>query len=87
VALDVVNQFPGRFENVHVKDEILASGGEEKYESCILGEGIVNAEKVVDLATKIGGTTCYIIEQESYQKKTAMECVKEDLAIMHKWGY
>jgi sugar phosphate isomerase/epimerase len=87
VALDVVNQYPGRFENIHVKDEIVSTSGSEKYESTIIGEGIVNAEKVVDLATKIGGTTCYIIEQESYQNKTPMECVKADLDIMHKWGY
>jgi sugar phosphate isomerase/epimerase len=87
VALDVVNQYPGRFENLHVKDEIAATEGTEKYVSSILGEGIVDAKKVVDLATKIGGTTCYIIEQESYQNKTPMECVKTDLEIMKKWGY
>ncbi len=87
IALDVVNQYPGRFENVHVKDEIAATSGSEKYESTILGAGIVNCREVVDLATKIGGTTCYIIEQESYQGKTPMECVKADLAIMKKWGY
>jgi sugar phosphate isomerase/epimerase len=87
VAIDVVNQYPGRFENVHVKDEIKASSGTEKYESTILGEGIVDTKKVIDLATKIGGTTCYIIEQESYGNKTPMDCVKEDLEIMHKWGY
>jgi len=87
VALDVVNQYPGRFENIHVKDEIEGEGGREKYISTILGEGIVNAQKVVDLATKIGGTKVYIIEQESYQGKTPLECVKEDLAVMKKWGY
>ena len=87
VALDVVNQYPGRFENIHVKDEILATGGNEKYESTIIGEGIVNAKQVVDLATKIGGTKVYIIEQESYQGKTPMECIKTDLGIMKKWGY
>jgi sugar phosphate isomerase/epimerase len=86
-ALDIVNQYPGRFENIHVKDEIKAGSGNDKYESCILGKGIVNTENVVDLSTKIGGTTCYIIEQESYQNKTPMECVKEDLEIMRKWGY
>jgi sugar phosphate isomerase/epimerase len=86
-AIDIVNQYPGRFENIHVKDEIAASGGNEKYISTILGEGIVDTKKVVDLATRIGGTTCYIIEQESYQNKTPMECVKENLAIMKKWGY
>jgi hypothetical protein len=70
-----------------LNDEIPASGCNEKYESCILGEGIVNARKVVDMATKIGGTTCYIIEQESYQDKTPMECVMADLAVMKKWKY
>lgn len=87
VALDVVKQYPDRFENIHVKDEIKAASGDEQYESCIIGEGIVNAKKVVKLATKKGGTKVYIIEQESYQGKTPMECVKADLEIMRKWGY
>jgi sugar phosphate isomerase/epimerase len=87
VAIDIVNQYPGRFEIIHVKDEIPGPGGNEKYVSAILGEGIVNTKKVVDLATKIGGTTCYIIEQESYGDKTPMDCVKADLEIMQKWGY
>ena len=86
-ALDVVNQYPGRFEIIHVKDEIAAGSGNEKYISTILGEGIVNTRKVVDMATKTGGTSCYIIEQESYQNKTPMECAKADLDIMKKWGY
>ncbi|MFA5818464.1 MAG: TIM barrel protein [Bacteroidales bacterium] len=87
VALDVMNQYPNRFEIIHVKDEIESSGGNEKYISTVLGEGIVNTQKVVNLARKIGGTNCYIIEQESYGTKTPMDCVKEDLDIMKKWGY
>jgi sugar phosphate isomerase/epimerase len=87
VALDVMNQYPGRFEIIHVKDEIAAKGGNEKYESTILGEGIVNTKRVVDLARDKGGTTCYIIEQESYGAKTPMECVEQDLKIMKSWGY
>jgi sugar phosphate isomerase/epimerase len=88
VAMDVVKQYPKRFENVHVKDEIKATGGgQEKFESCILGEGIVDCKNVIDMLTKIGGTKVYIIEQESYQGKTPMECVKSDLEIMNKWGY
>ena len=87
VAIDVVNQYPGRFENVHVKDEIEAKSGNEKYESTILGEGIVDAKNVIDAATKTGGTTCYIIEQESYQGKSPLDCVRTDLEIMKKWGY
>jgi sugar phosphate isomerase/epimerase len=87
VALDVVNQYPGRFELLHVKDEIEAVSGEEKYVSCVLGEGIVHCKQVVDQATKIGGAKVYIIEQESYQGKTPLESVKADLAVMKKWGY
>lgn len=87
VALDVVRQYPGRFENIHVKDEIKASGGKEHYESCILGKGIVNAKKVIRLASRIGGTKVYIIEQESYQGREPMDCMKENLAVIRKWGY
>jgi len=86
VALDVVKQYPGRFENIHAKDEILATEGGEKYESTIIGKGIVNAREVLDLARKIGGTEVYIIEQESYQGKTPMACIEEDLRVMKSWG-
>jgi sugar phosphate isomerase/epimerase len=87
VALDVMNQYPGRFDIMHAKDEIKSTSPDEKYESTILGEGIVNAQKVIDLAVKKGGTKCFIIEQESYGNKAPLDCVKEDLEIMKKWGY
>jgi sugar phosphate isomerase/epimerase len=87
VALDVVNKYPGRFENIHVKDEIRSQGGGDKYESCILGEGIVSIKQVLDIATKTGGAEVYIIEQESYQGKAPMDCIKKDLEIMKMWGY
>jgi sugar phosphate isomerase/epimerase len=86
-AIDIVRQYPGRFESMHVKDEILAAGGHEKYESTILGAGIVNTKEVIDLGRKSGGTIHFIIEQESYQGKTPLACMKEDLEIMKKWGY
>ena len=40
-AVDIVTRFPGRFESMHVKDEIKSAGGHEKYDSTILGAGIV----------------------------------------------
>lgn len=86
-AIDIVKKFPGRFASMHVKDEVLASGGHEKYESTILGKGIVNVKEVIDLGKKSGGTIHFIIEQESYQGRTPLDCVKEDLEIMKKWGY
>jgi len=87
VAIAVVMQYPGRFELMHVKDEIKATSGNEKYESTILGQGIVGSKQVVDLGRKSGGTRHFIIEQESYQGRTPLDCAKEDLAVMKKWGY
>ena len=86
-AIDIVKQYPGRFASMHVKDEILATEGHEKYESTILGAGIVNTKEVIDLGRKSGGTIHFIIEQESYQGKTPLACMKEDYEIMKKWGY
>ena len=85
-------QYPGRFELMHVKDEIKStaatpSTGTERYESTILGEGIVNTKQVTDLGKKSGGTHDFIIEQESYQGKAPIDCAKSDLEIMKKWGY
>ncbi|HVN56736.1 MAG TPA: TIM barrel protein [Bacteroidales bacterium] len=89
IALDVVNKYPGRFELIHAKDEIKSTDpkSKEPYESCVLGEGIVGAQKVIDLTTRIGSTRVYIIEQESYQHRTPLESVKADLEAMKKWGY
>lgn len=88
-GLDVIKRFPGRFPSLHVKDEIRSTKGEmeEPYESTVLGKGIIGTREIVALAKKIGGTKHYIIEQESYQGKTPMNSVKEDLRIMKNWGY
>lgn len=89
-AEQVMKKHPGRFELMHVKDEIKAAnkgGMEDGYESTVLGKGVIPVKQILDLARKSGGTKQYIIEQESYQGKTPLECVKEDLAIMKKWGF
>ncbi len=86
-AIDIATRFPGRFESMHVKDEVVAKSGNEKYESAVLGTGIVNVKEVIDIGRKSGGTKHFIIEQESYQGKTPLECMKENLAVMKKWGY
>ena len=87
-AQDILTQFPGRFELMHVKDEVEApAGSAEKYESSVLGIGVINVKEVIDMARKMGNTTHFIIEQESYQGKKPLDSMKEDLAMMHKWGY
>jgi sugar phosphate isomerase/epimerase len=86
VALDIVNQYPGRFENVHVKD-VRKSDESGKYESVIIGEGVADVRKVIELIKSTGGAQVMIIEQESYQGKTPMECVKRDLEVIKEWKY
>jgi len=87
-AIDIVKKFPGRFESLHVKDEILSpEGSKEKYESTILGAGIVGVKEVIDICRDSGGTIHFIIEQEAYQGKTPLQCMKEDYDVMKKWGY
>ncbi len=86
VALDIVNQYPGRFENVHVKD-VKKSNETGKYESVVIGEGEAEVRKVIELIKSTGGAQVMIIEQESYQGKTPMECVKRDLEVIKEWKY
>lgn len=90
IALDIMKQYPGRFQSMHVKDEIKAASGGEmggSYESTILGKGVIPVKEVIDLGKKSGGTTHFIIEQESYQGKAPLDCIKEDLEIMKQWKY
>lgn len=89
-AEQIIAKHPGRFELLHVKDEIKADKKGEMaggYESTVLGKGVIPVKQILDLAKKSGGTTQFIIEQESYQGKTPIECAKEDLAMMKNWGY
>ena len=48
--------------------------------------GVSGVQVIVDVAVK-SGTKYFIIEQESYQGKTPLECADKDLKIMKKWGY
>jgi len=87
-ALDLIHQYPGRFKSLHVKDEIKSDKKDsmEGYESTILGTGVIPVKEILDAGKKTG-VVHFIIEQESYQGKAPLDCIKEDLQIMKKWGY
>jgi len=89
IALDLLKKYPGRFELMHVKDEIKSTTGQgmDGYDSTILGEGVMPIKDIVKEARKMGGTSQFIVEQESYQGKDPFDCVKIDLQIMKKWGF
>ncbi|HLN73638.1 MAG TPA: TIM barrel protein [Prolixibacteraceae bacterium] len=85
-ASDVLNQYPGKFELIHVKDEI-PSTNEEKYESSVLGKGIIHSKEATDLGRKLGGTKIFIVEQEAYQNMSPLQAVKVDYDVMKQWGF
>ena len=89
IALDLLKKYPGRFELMHVKDEIKSTTGQgmDGYDSTILGAGVMPVKDIVKEARKNGGTSQFIIEQESYQGKDPFDCVKIDLQMMKKWGF
>ena len=89
-AAEWINKYPGRFQSLHIKDEMKAANGKgemnDGYESTTLGDGVVDPKSIALLAKKIGGAHHYIIEQESYQGKAPLDCVKIDLERIKTWG-
>ncbi|MDD4109654.1 MAG: TIM barrel protein [Prolixibacteraceae bacterium] len=85
LAKEVLGNYPGRYDNIHLKDMIKKSDG-EGYESAILGKGLVGTKEVTDMARDMG-SKLMIIEQESYQGKSPMDCMKENIKVIETWGY
>ena len=85
--LDVIKKYPGRFESMHVKDEIESAEEGRDYESAVLGSGIMKVKKVLKEAIKTAGTTQLIIEQEAYQGRAPLDCMKDNIKVMKSWGY
>jgi sugar phosphate isomerase/epimerase len=69
-----LKKYPKHFESMHVKDK-----DKTKDESTLLGEGVINLDEVLKFARKKTNIKHWVLEQESYGDKTAMECVKMNL--------
>ena len=83
---DVIKEYPERFVSLHVKDVLKEKNKENSHDSTILGKGVLDVKDVLSLAIK-NGAWLLIIEQEAYQNESPMDCVKDDLTAMKKWGY
>ncbi len=86
MALDIIRRYPGRFVSMHVKDEI-KSGKQEidnGLDSTVLGSGILDVKGIVNRGRTQGGTSLFVVEQESYQGRAPLDCVKADLQFMKK---
>jgi sugar phosphate isomerase/epimerase len=88
-AKEWIDKYHGRFPSLHVKDEIKSTGKGEMndgYDSTTMGNGVVDPKGLCLLAKQVSGAHHFIIEQESYQDKTPLECAKINLEIMKTWG-
>ena len=70
VALEVVKQFPGRFENIHVKDEIKSTGDEAPYESSFLERALSVAERLLILQQKSAEPSAILLNRS----RTRIKC-------------
>jgi sugar phosphate isomerase/epimerase len=84
--VEVIKKYPGRFVSLHVKDVLKEKNKDNMHDSTILGKGVIRVKESVDLAIK-NGSWLLIIEQEAYQNESPMDCAKDNLAAMKKWGF
>jgi sugar phosphate isomerase/epimerase len=85
LAKDLLEKYPGRYDNIHIKDMVRTADG-QGYESTIVGSGLLPMREIADLA-RDSGTKLFVIEQEAYQGKTPMECMEANFKVMKEWGY
>ena len=78
-ALDILKKHPGRFESMHVKDEIkTADKGEmnDNYESTVLGKGILPVKEIVDLFRKSGVPQNLLLSRNLTRERRLLNVVK-----------
>ena len=85
LAKDLLERYPGRYDNIHIKDMIQTADG-TSFESTILGTGVLPIKEITDLA-RDSGTKLFVIEQEAYQGKMPMDCMRQNLEVVKSWGY
>ena len=74
-----ITRYPSRAVTVHLKE------WSDEPSAPLIGEGKVPWEKIFGLCETVGGTECYIVEQESF-RYPPMECVRKCLENLKQMG-
>lgn len=77
-----IRKYPGRFPLLHIKD--MLAGEERKFAE--IGNGIIDFPAIFDAAESVGGTQCYIVEQDNTYDRSSMESVRISLENLKRWG-
>lgn len=78
-----LKKYPGRFKACHVKDRSKNPVEDNGKNSCNLGEGSIDYQKILTTA-KNNGMQYYIVEQEAYPNGSPLEAAKVDADYMKK---
>lgn len=76
-----IRKYPGRFPLLHIKD--MAPGPERAFTE--VGEGIVDFAAIFAAAEEVGGTQCYIVEQDVCARP-CLESARISLEHLKQWG-
>jgi sugar phosphate isomerase/epimerase len=76
-----MKKYPNRFKLCHVKDRGPVSGGNNQFESVVLGKGNIKYQDMLQEADKLG-MEYYIVEQEAYAGTTPLQAAKANAAYM-----
>ena len=77
-----IRRYPGRFPLLHIKD--MAPGPERKFAE--IGEGMLDFPAMFAAAEEVGGTQCYIVEQDQCYERSSLESVRISLENLKQWG-
>lgn len=80
---DILTQYPGRFELMHVKDMQEKSNQANPLESTLLGGGLLPIQDIINQARQHGVASCFIIEQDSFQGKNPVACADANFKIIN----
>lgn len=72
-----LEKYPGRFKLSHVKDRMKDVPADERAASCVLGNGVIDHPKILDVAEQ-QGMAYFIVEQERYDECAPIDCAKAD---------
>lgn len=77
------NQYPQRFQVMHLKDVIETNDWQQSYKTTAIGEGILDIQNIITAARQLGGTTNFIIEQENYGTSGSFDLARQNLHAIY----
>ncbi len=79
--IEWMKKYSGRFKLCHVKDRAKGVTAEQREETCVLGQGVIDYPTIL-ADSKSYGMEYFIVEQEKYEGTTPIASAEEDAKYM-----